>query len=127
MEMALNMYRALVLLLAAATLMTGPVAASPATRSAAKPALKLIKNSPLQVQGVRFKIRQRVRVTASNGKDTLVRFARTTRRGTFLVDFGAFPTDGCSPISFKAVGTRGDRATIVLQSGPPVEAPCWPI
>jgi hypothetical protein len=121
----LNMYKALVLLLATAALTTG-AAASPATRSAAKPALKLIRNSPLQVQGVRFKIRQRVRVTASNGNDTLVRFARTTRRGTFLVDFGAFATDGCSPISLKAVGTRGDRATLVLQSGPPVDAPCWP-
>jgi hypothetical protein len=120
------MYRALVLLLATGALTTGAAAASPTTRSAVKPALKLTRNSPLQVQGVHFKIRQRVRVTASNGKDTLVRFARTTRRGTFLVDFGAFATDGCSPISLKAVGTRGDRATLVLQSGPPVDAPCWP-
>ncbi len=126
MEMALNMYRALVLLLAAAALTAG-AAASPATRSAAKPALQLVQRSPLQVRGVHFKIRERVRVTASNGEDTLVRFARTTRRGTFLVDFGAFASDGCSPISFKAVGTRGDRATLVLQSGPPVDAPCWPI
>jgi hypothetical protein len=121
------MYKALVLLLATAALTTGAAAASPATRSAAKPALKLAKSSPLQVQGVRFKIRERVRVTASNGKDTLVRFARTNRRGTFLVNFGEFVSDGCSAISIKAVGTRGDRATLVLQSGPPVEAPCWPI
>jgi hypothetical protein len=116
-------YRILVLFLAAAALTGGAAAAAPA-RSASKPMLQLVQRSPLQVRGVRFMIRERVRVTASNGTRTVVRVARTTRRGTFNVDFGTIANNHCLTISITAVGARGDRARLVVGPKPGIIGPC---
>ena len=76
------------------------------------------------MRGVHFMIRERVRVTASNDKGGVARVARTTRRGTFLVDFGTIADNPCLTISITAVGARGDRATLVVGPTPPVVGPC---
>jgi hypothetical protein len=117
------MHRMIVVLLAAAALTGGAVAAAP-VRSAAKPALQLVQRSPLQVRGVHFKIWERVRVSASNDKGRVVRVARTTRRGTFVVGFGTIADNPCLTISITAVGARGDRARLVVGPRPPIIGPC---
>ena len=114
--MGFRMYRALVLLLAAAALVSTRFAASAAGRSTSKAALRLVQRTPLEVQGVHFKLRERVRVTATTDTERVVRRVRTTRRGRFLADFGF---DACKTTTVKAVGARGDRATLVVEPPPP--------
>jgi hypothetical protein len=116
------MHRALVLLLVAAALTSG-FAAAAAGRSTSRPALKLVQRSPLQVHGVRFKLRERVRLTASTDTDRVTRAVRTTRRGTFTTDFGSI--DVCKTVTVKAVGARGDRATLVVEPPTPPGKACW--
>jgi hypothetical protein len=116
-----HMYRALVLLLAAAALTTG-IAAPAAGRSAAKPTLTVLDRTPLQVHGVHFKLRERVRVTATSDTSTAVRVLRTSPRGSFMVNLGRW--DYCNPVTVEAVGARGDRATLIVASRPPVDGPC---
>jgi hypothetical protein len=114
------MTRALVLLLAAAALTYAFVA--PATgASTARPALKLVHRMPLEVQGVHFKLGERVRVTAASDTKSAVRVLRSTRRGTFTANLGNWDT--CETVTVKAVGARGDRATLVVEPPPPVERP----
>jgi hypothetical protein len=118
------MHRALVLVLVAAALTSG-FAAAATGRSTSKPVLKLVQRSPFQVQGLRFKARERVRLTASTDTERVTRTARTTRRGKFTADFGA--VDVCKRVTVKAVGTRGDRATLVVEppTPPGADRACW--
>jgi hypothetical protein len=118
------MARACAFLLAAAALAAG-VASSAEGRTAAGPSLKLIKRDPLQVQGLRFKVRERVRVTATSAttSKSTTRVVRTSARGTFTAKLGTW--DRCAAVVVKAVGARGDRARLILQPPPPIDAPCW--
>ena len=117
------MTRACVFLLAAA-LIAG-LAASGYGRSTAAPALKLVKRDPLQVQGLRFQPRERVRVTATNVTTSKVtrQVVRTTARGAFTAKLGRW--DRCASLVVRAVGARGDRAKLVLQPPPPIDVACW--
>jgi hypothetical protein len=120
------MTRVLLLLLATAALLTAG-AASADGRTAAKPSLKLVKRTPLQVQGLGFKVRERVRVTASSETtSSRVRaVVRTTDRGTFSVRLGRW--NRCKAVTVKAVGSKGDRAMLVVRPPPPIDVPCWGI
>jgi len=122
----MGMTRVLLLLLATAALLAAG-AASADGRMAAKPSLKLVKRTPLQVQGLGFKVRERVRVTASSETtSSRVRaVVRTTDRGTFSVRLGRW--NRCKAVTVKAVGAKGDRATLVVRPPPPIDVPCWGI
>ena len=101
--------------------------AFPAATSAsgsATPSLSLLQRSPLQVRGLHFKARERVVVTAGTQREHTSVSVRTTRRGRFVARFTNFATNTCMPIAIKAVGARGDRATLVVQPPPPTEIPC---
>lgn len=111
-----GMKRALVLVLSAAALTSG-LAAPASSRSTARPVLKLVQRMPLEVQGLHFKLRERVRVTATSDTNSVVRTVRTRARGTFTVDLGRWDT--CEKITVKARGRRGDRATLVVEPPPP--------
>jgi hypothetical protein len=115
------MKRGLVLL-AAATLVIG-IAAPAASRSTSKPALKVTQRIPLEIRGAHFKLRERVRVTATSNAKSAVRTVRTSARGMFTVDLGNW----CDAVTVKAVGAKRDRATLVVPPSPPVEgAPTRP-
>jgi hypothetical protein len=86
--------------------------------------LKLVKRDPLQVQGLRFKVAQRVRVTATSAtiSKSVTTVVRTSPRGTFSAGFGRW--NHCVAVVVKAVGARGDRAKLVIQPPPPIDVPC---
>jgi hypothetical protein len=115
----------LLLLATAALLATG--AASANGRTAATPSLKLVKRAPLQVQGLGFNVRERVRVTASSepAGSTVRAVVRTTAGGTFTARLGRWHR--CEAVTVKAVGAKGDRATLVVRPPPPIDVPCWGI
>jgi hypothetical protein len=118
------MTKACAFLLAAAALVAG-AAASAEGRTAAGPSLKLMKRDPLQVQGLRFKVGERVRVTATSATTSKVtrQVVRTTARGTFTAKLGTW--DRCAVVVVRAVGVRGDKAKLVLRPPPPIDVPCW--
>ena len=120
------MTRTPVLLLATAALLAAG-AASADGWTAAKPSLKLVKRAPLQVQGLGFNVRERVRVTASSETtgSTVRAVVRTTPRGTFIARLGRW--NRCTAVTVKAVGAKGDRATLVVRPPPPINVPCWGI
>jgi hypothetical protein len=124
--MSMDMTRAPVLLLATAALLAAG-AASAEGRTAAPPSLKLVKRAPLQVQGLGFNVRERVRVTASSepAGSTVRAVVRTTARGTFTARLGRW--NRCEAVTVKAVGAKGDRATLVVRPPPPIDVPCWGI
>jgi hypothetical protein len=117
------MTRALVFLLAAALVAGLP--GSGYGRTTAAPALKLVKRSPLQVQGSRFQSGERVRVTATSVTTSKVtkQVVRSTARGTFTAKLGTWNV--CAAVIVRAVGARGDRAKLLVRPPPPVEVPCW--
>jgi hypothetical protein len=51
---------------------------------------------------------------------------RSTRRGRFLARFPTFAPAGCLRLVITAVGTSGDRATLVVppSPGPAEDIPC---
>ncbi len=120
------MYRVLLFIATAVTLAAAG-AVTAATRSPASPALQLVDRSPLTVRGAHFKLRERVRVTASTGESTAIRVTRTTRLvGVFSVDFGTFAENPCATITIKAAGSKGDGARLVVAPPPGVDSlgPC---
>ena len=111
-------------MLAAAVLVAG-AAASAEGRTAAGPALKLMKRDPLQVRGLRFKVGERVRVTATSATTpkAITRVVRTGAHGTFSARLGHW--NRCGAVVVKASGASGDRARLVIQPPPPIDGPCW--
>jgi len=122
------MYRVLPILAAIAALAASGAGLA-AIQSSSTPTLQLVDRSPLTVKGVHFKLRERVRVTAATDTDTATQIARTTRKGVFSVEFGTFGENTCATITIKAVGARGDRATLQVTPPPPVDGPtaCRPV
>ncbi len=100
----------------------GPAAARSTT--AAKPVLQLIQRAPLKIQGIRFKARERVRLTAVTPGDRAVVTARSTRLGRVVATFGNFSAPLCKRLFVTAVGTRGDRATLEVNPPPALPVPC---
>lgn len=122
------MYR-FVLLLAGLALFAASGDVSAATQSSTKPTLQLVDRSPLTVRGAHFKLRERVRLTASTDNGTATRVTRTTRRGVFSVNFGTLGQSPCATITIKAAGAKGDRATLVVKPPPSIDSPgpCRPV
>jgi len=100
----------------------GPAAARSTT--AAKPVLQLIQRAPLKIQGTHFKARERVRLTAVTPQGRAVVTARSTRLGRIVATFGSFSAPLCNRLSVRAVGARGDRATLVVNPPPALPVPC---
>jgi hypothetical protein len=105
--------------------LTAAVGAAGAQTVAAKPVLQLVQRSPLKVQGSHFKARERVRLTATSTSGSAVVTARTTRLGQVVATFSNFSAPICDGLTVTAVGTRGDRATLVVSPPPPaLPTPC---
>lgn len=124
--MSIDMTRAF-LVLPTTVALVGIAVASASGGTAAKPTLKLMKRAPLQVQGTGFKLREQVRVTAASETTAAkVRVVvRTTARGTFTARLGRW--NRCTAVTVRAVGARGDRATLAVRPPPPIDVPCWGI
>jgi hypothetical protein len=85
----------------------------PAGHSKRTPALRLIKGKPLVVQGVRFQVGERVRLTARSGEQTRRGTERAGARGAFVETF-AMALDRCSGLLVTAIGNEGSRATLKM-------------
>ena len=122
----MGMTRPAVLLVVSAALLAAATTSALGGTSGT-PSLKLTKQAPLEVQGLGFKLREQVSVTAaSETTSAKVRVVvRTTARGTFTASLGRW--NRCKAVTVKAVGARGDRATLVVRPPPPVDLPCWGI
>ncbi len=101
--------RTLVAVIAAAAVAL-TVAAAGSTQTG-KPSLDLLKRQPLIVLGQHFASRERVRLELSTD-DNLVRRARTSTTGSFVVTFGETTLTRCDVIRVVATGSTGDRATL---------------
>jgi len=88
------------------------------------PALRLVDRSPLTVSGSGFLPRERVRVTFV-GSTRSARTTVTSRTGTIAVVFADTVLGRCQGARFRAVGARGDLATlkIPLPACMPVRSP----
>jgi hypothetical protein len=118
----LAMHR-LIPVVAVATALLGAATAGSAIRSTA-PTLKLVQRAPLQLRGLAFKAKERVRVHATAGQESEVRVTRTSHHGAFVVDFGQFPSNPCLRVTVKAAGAKGDHGTLVIEPAPLPEIPC---
>jgi hypothetical protein len=91
-------------------------ASSAAASSSSRPTLRVTRMQPPTVTGAAFHARERVKVTFDVGAQRLVRFVRTTRLGAFTATAAGGELDRCGDLLLvRAVGARGDRATIKLQ------------
>jgi hypothetical protein len=99
-------------------------AADAGTTASAKPVLQLIQRAPLKIQGVHFKPRERVRITATTPRAKQVLTTRSTRRGRLVALFSNFSAPDCLRLAVTAVGARGDRATLVINPPPTLPVPC---
>jgi hypothetical protein len=91
------------------------IASSAASRPAAPPALRLVRATPtVDLRGVRFHARERVRVTLTHSDARRTRIVRSSASGTFTVSFGPIAGfDPCNDVLFVvAIGGTGDRATL---------------
>jgi hypothetical protein len=88
----------------------GGVAVPSLAGGASRAKVRIVTAAPLVVRGSGFKAHEHVRVTASPGG---VRRVVARANGTFRA---AFPgaVDRCLGLSIRAVGTRGDDATLKL-------------
>ena len=109
-----NIATALVLLVAAGTLVAG------ASLGSTGPSLRVVKHSPIVVRGARFHPGERVTVRAP--ALDVVRVVHTTVTGRFRAGLGRPPTDRCS-FAIVAVGARGDRAEAKVRAMCPYGLP----
>lgn len=85
-----------------------------AASESTQPALRVLDKDPLILRGTGFKPAERVKVTVVTQPAQLVRRARASRFGTFVVQFDTI-VDACyGARGAAAVGTRGSKASIVL-------------
>lgn len=113
-----------------AVLLTGLVLAvglGPATAhgtGGAKPVLQLVQRTPLKIQGNHFKPLERVRLTAVSTAGQAVAPTRSTRLGRVAATFGNYSAPLCHRLYVRAVGARGDRASLVVNPPPTLPVPC---
>jgi hypothetical protein len=110
-------------LLSAALLAPGAAAAAPAAFPPAAPdavprraSLLPSNNDPFRVRGSGFRRRELVRVTVTvlGAPSGRTRRARAGARGTFVLGFPGI--EPCRGVRGRAIGTRGSRASFVLNS-----------
>jgi hypothetical protein len=78
---------------------------------ARKPALRLVNASPLEIRGLRFVPKERVRVMVLDA-GSASRQVSADAQGTFVASFQEASVDRCSALSVLAVGSRGSRAAL---------------
>ena len=105
------------------------VAAASATTSTsadvAPPTLILVQRAPLVVRGTHFKGHEAVSLRASSGAAGAVARLTATARGRFVASFAHFAVPSCVRVVVHAAGSRGDRATLVIDPKPgPTGIPC---
>ena len=76
--------------------------------AAVAPSLRLVTRSPLVVSGAHFRAGERVTVTAGDASVVV----HAGRDGVFRANLGPRIVDPCS-LHVVAVGTRGDKATLL--------------
>jgi hypothetical protein len=76
------------------------------------PALHLADTSPFTVTGRHFHARETVLVTLHSGRDVRIRHPRTGAAGRFTVTFRRVRIEPCAGWSVRAIGGRGDAATL---------------
>ena len=104
----------------AAALVVLVVGTAAGARSNGKASLRIVSSAPVTVAGVRFKPLERVRLRVAVSGTRLVRRARASRRGRFVVAV-PYSLDRCSEgLVVRAVGAHGSRALLKL---PPMLCP----
>jgi hypothetical protein len=79
-----------------------------------RPTLRVARSAhALAIRGSGFYAHEGVRVTL-RATTSHVKLVRTTSAGTFVAGFGSTSTDRCSALLARALGTRGDRASLKL-------------
>ncbi len=104
--------RAVIALLCAGLCLGSSVASATTKR----PALKIVRSTPLTIHGTGFHPRERVRVTVVTSR-AAVRITRTTATGTFTARFTeeALSSDRCANgLIVTARGAVGDTARLKL-------------
>jgi hypothetical protein len=118
------MARVAALLVAAGILGAETGGAAAHASVATKPVLQLVQRAPLKVRGLHFKLRERVRLTASTTSGQAVATTRSNRFGRFVALFAGYSPSTCLRLVVTAVGARGDRAKLVVNPPPGIEVPC---
>ena len=86
----------------------------------ARPALRIVAETPLTIRGVNFEPAEHVSVTARDSAKTrapAVRALRAGSAGGFLVRFPEVDANACQGFSVLAVGSDGSRAAIGRKPG----------
>jgi hypothetical protein len=90
--------------------------AQPARAEAPEPSLQVLNEAPLVLQGTEFVPLERVRVAVLTSEGVFFRWTRASRRGRFVVRFKIVVGACYRTRRAVAVGARGSRASIVLES-----------
>ena len=113
------MKRAGVVLVSAMVVSVSVLAATASARTAQTAKLHIVATSPFTVAGSGFRLRERIRVTATVGRATKTVRVRATRLGTFRLLLGGLgvTSSHCDLIRVVATGVAG--STAVLKRLPP--------
>jgi hypothetical protein len=88
---------------------------APAASTSAKPTLRVLDKAPLVLTGTGFKRAEWVKVSVTTEPTELSQWRRASRFGSFVARFETF-VDACyGARSAAAIGTRGSKASIVLE------------
>jgi multidrug efflux pump subunit AcrA (membrane-fusion protein) len=79
--------------------------------SSQHPSLRFAQTVPLRIAGSHFRVRERVRVTATVSATRSTRRVRASAKGSFVAIF-ATGAGRCSEVRVIAVGSGGSRATL---------------
>jgi hypothetical protein len=93
--------------------------AQPARAVAPEPSLQVLNEAPLVLHGTGFVPLERVKVAVLTSEGMFVRWTRASRLGRFVVRFKLVVGACYRTRRAVAVGARGSRASIVLESAAP--------
>ena len=97
-------------------LMLVVLVAQPARAEAPEPSLEMLNKAPLVLQGTEFVPLERVRVAVLTSEGVFFRWTSASRLGRFVVRFKMVVGACYRTRRAVAVGARGSRASIVLES-----------
>jgi hypothetical protein len=83
-----------------------------AASMALAPGLQVVDTSPFTVTGRHFHRHETVAVTMRSGRQSRVRRPRTGATGAFTVTYRGIRIEPCAAWSVRAIGGRGDGATL---------------
>jgi len=116
------MRRSLVATVVLVTLLAATAAAA-CDSTTTKPALRVLRTTPLVVQGTSFAPRTTVVVTALTGVGPRIVRTRTTARGTFKAVFRSLAQPCGKPFAVRARIASGQVAVVRLAAQPCVPPP----